>query len=405
MSGRRTFLKQAGIAAAGATGLAGCLDLGGGGGGGPITIGSVGTFSGPYASLGNSQREGAQLAIEQVNDEGGVMGRELELVIRDSEADPTTAVRRLESLVSEESISVALSGISSAAAAAMQSIAPQNDIVMVHPSGSDPTLTGENCNSHTFRVCRDTYMEANMLAPYIAENFDSALYFGSDYNWGRNTAPIYQERLESAGTEWLGAHFVPFGADDFSQYFGPIDETDPDIIICYIANVVGITGQLGEFGYLDGDMATAGAGNWNDYALLEAIGEQYGTGRLTASWFTREFDSDLMRDFLSAYQSKWGAQPRRHAESAYSGVHMLADAMESVGSTEAADLIPELEGIEWETPIGTRRIRESDHQAIMPMFVCESDWQGGEPVKRVLREGAAEDIAPSPRCNLVDDAT
>lgn len=407
MTNRRNFLKSmGGLSTAAAVGLSGCLNIPGVGGGEscPTPIGAVGEFSGPYASLGRSQREGAQLAIDQINDEGGVDGRELELLTRDSEADPTTAVRRLESLVTDEGIPVTLTGISSASAAAMQSVAPDNDIVVVHPSGSDPTLTGENCNRNTFRVCRDTYMEANLQAPYLAENIDSALYFGSDYNWGRNTAPIYQERLEKAGVEWLGAHFPPFGADDFSQYFGYIDETKPDVLICYIASVPAITSQLGEFGYLDGDMVTAGAGNWNDYALLEAIGEQYGTGRLSPSWFTRSVDSDRMRSFLDAYQSRWDALPRRHAESAFSGVHMLASAIKSAGSTEAADLIPEIEGIEWETPIGTRRIRPADHQALMPMFQCESGWKDGGPVKNILSEASAEDIAPTPRCDLTGNA-
>lgn len=408
MTNRRSFLKSmGGLSTAAAVGLSGCLNIPGGGGGGesgPIPIGAVGEFSGPYASLGRSQREGAQLAIDQINEEGGVDGRELELLTRDSEADPTTAVRRLESLVTDEGIQVTLTGISSASAAAMQSIAPNNDIVVVHPSGSDPTLTGENCNRNTFRVCRDTYMEANLQAPYLAENFDSALYFGSDYNWGRNTAPIYKKRLEDAGVEWLGAHFPPFGAEDFSQYFGPIDETNPDVLICYIAGVPTITAQLGEFGYLDGDMVTAGAGNWNDYALLEAIGEQYGTGRLSPSWFTRNVDSDQMRSFLDAYQLRWDTLPRRHAESAFSGVHMLASAIKSAGSTDAADLIPEIEGIEWETPIGTRRIRTADHQALMPMFQCESGWEEGGPVKNILSQAKAEDIAPAPRCDLSDNA-
>lgn len=398
---RRSVLKAVGAGSLG--GLAGCTDVfrGGGGGGdsGPLRIGITSTYSGPYAIEGQYQREGAELAANQLNEDGGVNGRDIEILTKDTEADPNVGTRRLQEFI-DDGVEYVMTGISSGVANAMQPIAEQNNILLMHGSPSDPTLTGENCSKNAFRNRSNVVTEANTLAPYLIERYDSFLYFGSDYGWGQRGAEEYRPRIEDAGKEWLGEEFPPFGADDFGPFFNAIDETDPEVVIAYIASVPKFVNQMAEFGYRD-DVVLAGTGHLTEYQLLDAIGPPAGEGILAAAWYSHDIDTDMNRSFNDAFRSEYDHPPQRHAESNYSAVKMIAAAIENAGSATVDDVVPEMEQIDMETPIGQRTMRAEDHQTALDTYVIETYFDDdGNAQKEVKNKVAGPDTLGDVRCTF-----
>jgi len=399
---RRSILKAAGTGSI--AGLAGCTDViqsgdGDGGSNDTLEIGITSVFSGPYSIEGQYQRQGAELAAEQLNEDGGVNGRDVEIRTKDTEADPNVGTRRLQEFI-DDSVNYVMTGISSGVANAMQPIAEENNILLMHASPSDPALTGENCSQNAFRNRTNVVTEANALAPYLLERFDSFLYFGSDYGWGQRGAEEYQTRVEEAGKEWLGAEFPPFGADDFGPFFNAIEETEPECVIAYIATVPKFVNQMAEFGYRD-QITLAGTGHLTEYQLLDAIGDPAGAGILSPSWYSHEIDTPENKDFQQAFRNKYDQAPQRHAESNYAGVKMIAQAIENAGSATVDDVIPEMEEIDMATPIGQRTMRAEDHQAALDTYVTESYFDdNGDAQKEVKKKVAGPDTLGEVRCNF-----
>lgn len=398
---RRSVLKAAG--AGSFAGMAGCTGIfrGGGGSGSSDTlqIGIASVFSGPYAIEGQYQRKGAQLAADQLNEEDGVSGRKVEILTKDTESDPNVGTRRLQEFI-DEGIDYVMTGISSGVALAMQPIAAENNILLMHGSPSDPALTGENCDRNAFRNRTNVITEANTITPYLTERYDSFLYFGSDYGWGQRGAEEYRPRIENAGKEWLGAEFPPFGADDFGPFFNAIDETDPDVVIAYISAVPKFVNQMDQFGYRD-DVVLAGTGHLTEYQLLDAIGPPAGEGILAAAWYSHEIDTELNRSFNDAFRSTYDQPPQRHAESNFSAVKMIASAVESAGSANVDDVIPEMEKIDMETPIGQRSMRTGDHQAALDTYVIESYFDDeGNAQKEVKNKVSGQETLGDVRCSF-----
>lgn len=397
---RRSLLKAVGAGSlAGMAGCSGIIQGGGSGDSETLTFGMAAPYSGPYSLEGEYERQGAQLAVSELNDDGGVLGMDVELETKDTEADANTGTQRLQEFIDDD-VDYVMTGISSAVARAMQPLAAENDVVLMHGSPSDPTLTGSDCTETAFRVRSNVVTEANAIAPYLVENYDSFLYFGSDYNWGQRGAEEYEARVTDAGKEWLGAEFPPLGADDFGPFFNAIDQTDPDVVIAYIAAVPKFVNQMEQFGYRD-DVVLAGTGHLTEYQLLDSIGAPAGEGIISAAWYSHDIETEMNQSFFDAFTEEYDQDPQRHAESNYSAVKMMASAIESAGTTETAEVIPELEQIDMETPIGRRAMRADDHQAALDHYLVETAFDDdGNAQKNVLEQVPGQDTLGDVRCSF-----
>src|SRR6202163_3577856 len=182
-----------------------------------VKIGLDNPLTGTYAAVGKNELNGCELAIEQINAKGGILGRKAELLIEDSTSgDAGTAVQKARKLIERDKVNFLLGNVNSALALAMADVAAEKGILHVVPGGHTDAVTGKSCHWNVFRICNTTQMEANAVAPALIRDGGKKWYFITpDYAFGHTL----QAGLELAGAKLgatiIGKDLTPLGTSDF----------------------------------------------------------------------------------------------------------------------------------------------------------------------------------------------
>src|SRR5215469_11579895 len=180
---RRTVLKTA--VAAGAAQIASPF-VGAARAADVVKIGFDNPLTGTYAALGKNELIGAQLALEQINAKGGILGRQAELLVEDStSADAAVAVQKANKLIDRDQVNFLIGNVNSALAQAMANVAFEKGVFHIVPGGHTDTVTGTQCHWNVFRVCNTTRMETNSVSKLLLDKYGKKWYFiTSDYAFG-----------------------------------------------------------------------------------------------------------------------------------------------------------------------------------------------------------------------------
>ncbi|HUJ26187.1 MAG TPA: ABC transporter substrate-binding protein, partial [Myxococcales bacterium] len=257
--GRRDILR--GAAALGATQLAGPFIIAQRGEA-PIKIGLNDPLTGTYAELGKNEQIGAQLAVDEINKKGGILGRQVELLVEDStSANTGDAVQKAHKLIDRDKVDFLMGNVNSAMALALGEVTNQSGIFHVVTGGHTDAVTGTDCHWNVFRVCNTTRMETNSVASTLFSKYGKKWYFITpDYAFGHTLQIGFEAALKQNGGTELGASLSPLGATDYSSYLIQAQSTNPDVIILLHAgqDMINILKQAVQFG-LDKKFHIAGA--------------------------------------------------------------------------------------------------------------------------------------------------
>ena len=136
-----------------------------------VKIGVDNTLTGTYAALGKNEQVGIQLAVEQINAKGGILGRNVELIVEDSTSgDAGTAVQKARKLIDGDKVDFLLGNVNSALALAMAQVSNEKKILHIVPGGHTDAVTGSSCHWNVFRVCNTTQMEASAVASALVKD-------------------------------------------------------------------------------------------------------------------------------------------------------------------------------------------------------------------------------------------
>jgi len=362
-SSRRAFVKATGVAGVLGVSGAGCLaEEGGSGDGTTVTYGLLNPMTGPYGGLAEGQRNGANLAIQHVN-ERDEFDVEIEGVEEDTEADPSTGRRKAQSLVEQDGASFLMGAISSSTALALNEYALEEELIY-NPGAAAVAITGENCNEYVFRAEHSVAQIAEAVSGYTAENLGTDVWFHiADYAYGESVMERVERRMgRDHEVNVVGRSRSQLGADNYSSYVSQISNSDAEVAI------LGMTG---------GDLINfvkqaASQGLKDDVELMSptlsfavvrnALGEAaYDTH--SALRYAPSFETGTNQDFVSAYQEEYGSPPDNFARVAYQSITMTARGIDEAGSTDPSDVKDELAGMETETVMGDVAFRDCDHQA------------------------------------------
>jgi branched-chain amino acid transport system substrate-binding protein len=362
-----------------------------------IRIGELNSYKAQPAFL-EPYKKGWELAVEEINAAGGLLGRKLEVVSRDDNGNPGDAVRVAEELVSRENVSLIFGTFLSHIGLAVTDFAKQRKVLFVAAEPLTDKITWQNGNRYTFRLRPSTYMQAAMLVPEAArlkKKRWAVVY--PNYEYGQSAVLTFKQLLKAAqpDVEFVAEQAPALGRIDAGAVVQALADARPDAIFnvtfgADLAKFVREGQTRGLFKDRTVFSMLSGEPEYLDPLKEEAPEGWWVTGYPWYSIQSKEHDT-----FLRAYQAKYKEYPRLGSVVGYSTVLSIAAAIRKAGSTDTEKMIAAFKGLKHDTPFGPITYRASDHQSTMGAYVGVTAVHQGRGVMKNFRyiDGAA--VLPS----------
>lgn len=357
---------------------------------GPIRIGVVTPLSGTYAGIGQQVKWGLDLAAKEINAGGGVMGRQLELIYEDEEANPAVAVQKAEKLFQVSKVDFLTGTVNSGSTLAVGQVAERNNRLIATTVSFADSITGDKCSPNVFRVNARAGMQSAALADWMASTKPNAnvFYLGPDYEMGRSTVAAFKAAAEGKGAKTVGEVFAPLDNKDYSPFFGQMRSARPSVIYTSVAgnDTVRLLTQMAEFG-LSRNVQIVGASGTVTSQNLSAIGKA-ADGFVTGVGYSPNIDNPENKKFVSAFEAANKSKPDLYGADSYGVLFFYKAAVEKARSTDTDKVRAAMRGIQWATPQGVKTMRAGDHQAMQDMYAVRVNSGRFEIVGKVPASAA-----------------
>lgn len=357
----------------------------------PIHLGMVEPLTGVYAKLAKGEVAGAQLALEEVNRGGGILGREAQLLVADSANDVATGVAQANQLIDRDGTDCILGDVNSAVALAITHVTAAKRKLQIVTGGHTDEITGSECRWNVFRICKSTTMEANAIADTLIEKFGNKWYFLTpDYVYGHALQSAFERKLRAHGATWA-AGVLPVGTVDYSQALTDAETFRPNVLIDLMGgqDQVNSLQQIVRFG-LNDDMAVGGA-----LFELESIMEMPDEARIgwwAMEWWWNQPDVPPIKSFDAAIRQRTGAAASARNWFGYAAVRAVADIANREKTLDPLPLARALQGYTLPAAVALDRngafFRAGDHELMSTSFVGEVHPPRGDPFDVFTVRGA-----------------
>jgi len=346
-----------------------------------VKIGLDNPLTGTYAAVGKNELTGCQLAIEQINAKGGILGRKAELLVEDSTSgDAATAVQKARKLIDRDKIDFLLGNVNSALALAMAGVASEKGILHIVPGGHTDAITGATCHWNVFRVCNTTQMEANAVAGTLIKDFGKKWYYITpDYAFGHTLQAGLEKAATKLGGTKVGGDLTPLGTTDFSSYLIKAQSANPDVIIFLVQgdDMVNALKQAVQFG-LDKKIHLAGA--QQELEPLEGLPPEARIGTWVFEWYWNQPGVPHVAEFVEAIKKKTGRVPTARTWFGFASTWSCALAANTAKSLEAVKMAKALQGLKLPPEIALMPdgayYREGQNQLIPNLYVGNAQGSG-----------------------------
>lgn len=334
-----------------------------------IRFGHLTPRTGFLGPLGEYAVMAADLAVEDINAAGGVMGRKVELLKEDS-VNPQTASTKAERMVERDKVACIVGEISSASCLTIAQVAQRTKTLFVNTGGNSDALRGSDCKKFMFHVESQNSMYVKTVGrSFLADGLvkgKSWYSLTADYAFGHDLLKVAKRFMEANGGKFAADELVPTDATDFSAYLLKIRNAKPDLVITNLAGtqITNFLKQYTEFGL------TFPAGGFGfDTAVAWAAGKGNFLGTWPLVWH-HLIDTPGSKKFVADFTKKYGKPPENQAWGDYCAVKIIAQAMNETKSTESAKLVEHFEkGARFDL-LKTRPgyFRAADHQLMHEMY-------------------------------------
>jgi branched-chain amino acid transport system substrate-binding protein len=345
-----------------------------------IKIGFPMPLSGPAAVYGVPVTKGAEMAVQEINAKGGILGRKVELIERDSKASADEAVRLARELIIKDNVDFLVGTLTSAEAPAVSTIAKENKIVFIAPTSKTVQLTSpKNLHPYIFRLASNTDIDGRTGAAIMAEwkNVKRVATIAPDYAYGRDAVAAFVEYIKKArpDIEIVDQQWPKLGQSDFTPFITAQMASRPDAIFCDVfgGDFVTLAKQAAPLGYfkaVENRLVDSGEVGTVDEAL--ALGADYPYGIWANAydpviWPVGEppehkaFIERLKAFTKDKYGSGWAIM-------GYVSVNALAEGIKKAGSTKSDKVAQALLGLTFDTPLGKRSFNAKSHETEMGEF-------------------------------------
>jgi branched-chain amino acid transport system substrate-binding protein len=338
----------------------------------PIKVGFPMILSGPGALFGEPASKGAQMFVDEINAKGGVLGRKLELLPRDTKGNADEAVRVSRELILKENVDFLVGTLTSAEGPAVSVVAKENKIVFIAPIPKTDQLTApDKLHPYVFRVAANTTMEGRSAAEIVAKwPVTKVATISPDYAYGQDVTKSFVEHMKKIkpSVQIVDQQWPKLGEPDYTPFINAQMAKKPDAVFSSLwgGHFVNFAKQAKPLGYFDAVKYNfIGVGEAGSPESTKAMGKDYPVGIWGNSYDAfywgesaahREYTEKLSKYLKDEYPSSWAIQ-------GYTGMQFLAEAIKKAGSTDSDKVSKALLGLTIDTPIGKQTIREKDHQA------------------------------------------
>jgi branched-chain amino acid transport system substrate-binding protein len=334
-----------------------------------IRLGHLTPRTGFLGPLGEFAVMAADLAVEEINASGGVMGRKIEILKEDS-VNPQTASTKAERMIERDKVAAIVGEISSASCLAIAQVAQRTRNLFVNTGGNSDALRGSNCNKYMFHVESQNSMYVktcgrSLLAQGLVKG-KKWYSLTADYAFGHDLLKVAKRFMEQNGGQFAADKLIPTDAADFSGILLEIRNAKPDLVISNLAGnqITNFHKQYSEFG-----LTFPVAGFGFDTALAWAAGKENFGGVWPVVWH-HLIDTPGTKSFVAAFTKKYGKPPENQAWGDYIALKIIAQSMNEAKSADAVKLIEHWEKGPKFDVLKTRPgyFRASDHQLMHEMY-------------------------------------
>ena len=347
-----------------------------------IKIGELNSYK-VFPAFLEPYKKGMELALEEINASGGVLGRKLELVTRDDGGNPGDAVRVAEELISREKVNVLMGTFASNVGLAVSNLAAQRKVLFVASEPLTDKMVWENGNRYTFRLRPSTYMQTAMLIPEAVKLKKKrwAIVY-PNYEYGQSATASFKKLLKAAqpDVEFVAEQAPPLGKIDAGAVVQALIDAKPDAIFSslFAADLQKFVREGNTRGLFKNTMVFNLLAGEPEY--LDTLKDETPDGWWVTGYPWNEINTPAHGKFRDAYQKRWKDSPRQGSVVGYSAVYTVANAIRKAKSVDTEKVVDALRGLEMATPFGPIVWRPLDHQSTMGAYVGQLAKKAGRGV-------------------------
>ncbi|WP_046862022.1 ABC transporter substrate-binding protein [Microvirga massiliensis] len=365
---------------------------------GEIKIGEINSYSG-LPAFTEPYRKGWQLAVDEVNAAGGVLGKKLVVISKDDGGKPADAVTAANELVSREGVALLAGTFFSHIGLAVADFAKQKKVFFMAAEPLTDAMTWSHGNRYTFRLRPSNYMQAAMLAEEAAKlPAKKWATIAPNYEYGQSAVAVFKQLLSAKrpDIEWVSEQWPPQGRIDAGAVAQAVAAAQPEAIlnVTFGPDLVKLVREGNTRGLFKGRSVVSFLTGEPEY--IDPLKDETPEGWIVTGypWYgikTPEHDA-----FLKAYQAKFNDYPRLGSVVGYATMKSVAAIIAKAGSTDTDKMIEAGKGIELSSPFGQITFRAADHQSTLGAFVGKTAVRDGKGVMVDFSYRDGADYLPSP---------
>ena len=346
---------------------------------GPIRIGEINSYTAqPAFTL--PYRQGWELAVEEVNARGGVLGRKIEVLSRDDAGTPQNAIRLAGELVGDAHVDILAGGFLSNVGLALADYAAQNKRLFVAGEPLSDALVWANGNRYTYRLRPSTYMQAAMLvedaAKLPAKRWATV---APNYEYGQSAVRWFKQLLSAKRPDvtWVGDQLPPLGRIDAAATVQALAEPKPDAIynVTFGADLTNFVRAGNTRGLFEGRSVVSVLTGEPEY--LDPLGDETPEGWIVTGYPWDQLSTPANKAFADAFEAKFKVPPKMGSVVGYALIHSIVAGIAAAKSVETEAMADGFAGAAFDTPFGPASYRALDHQSTLGGFVGKLAVKGG----------------------------
>ncbi|AWQ04765.1 ABC transporter substrate-binding protein [Bordetella bronchiseptica] len=359
-----------------------------------IKIGEINSYKSQPAFL-EPYKKGMQLALDEVNDAGGIAGKKLELVIRDDNANPGEAVRAAEELISRERVDMLTGSFLSHIGLALTDFAKQKKVFFLASEPLTDKIVWQDGNRYTYRLRTSTYMQVAMLVPEalkLKKKRWAIVY--PNYEYGQSAVATFKTLMKAGqpDIEFVSEQAAPLGKVDAGSVVQALADSKPDAIfnVLFAADVTKFVREGTTRGLFKERPVVSVLTGEPEY--LDTFRDETPAGWIVTGYPWQFIETPEHQAFLKAYQAKFKDYPRLGSVVGYSAIKSLAEGIKRAGGkTDTESMIKAFAGLKLTIPFGPIEYRTLDNQSTMGAYVGKLASKDGKGVMVDFRyvDGAA----------------